>query len=70
MPHRYCSIILRKIFKQFGHRLSLCGGGWNGQGICQKLNAQIAIIDKRRDRPNSSEVMHIVGNVKGCTVVL
>ncbi len=46
------------------------GGVERARAFAKRLNAQIAIIDKRRDRPNSSEVMHIVGNVKGCTVVL
>jgi len=46
------------------------GGVERARAFAKRLNAQIAIIDKRRDRPNSSEVMHIVGNVKGCTTVL
>lgn len=46
------------------------GGVERARAFAKRLNAQIAIIDKRRDRPNSSEVMHIVGNVKGCTVIL
>jgi ribose-phosphate pyrophosphokinase len=46
------------------------GGVERARAFAKRLNAQIAIIDKRRDRPNSSEVMHIVGNVKGCTAVL
>jgi ribose-phosphate pyrophosphokinase len=46
------------------------GGVERARAFAKRLNAQIAIIDKRRDRPNSSEVMHIVGNVKDCTVVL
>ena len=30
-----------------------------------RLDAPLAIIDKRRPAPNVSEVMHVVGDVKG-----
>lgn len=33
-------------------------------------NVQIAIIDKRRPKPNENEVMNIIGDVSGRTVVL
>jgi ribose-phosphate pyrophosphokinase len=46
------------------------GGVERARAFAKRLNAQIAIVDKRRDRPNSSEVMNIVGEVKGATVVL
>jgi ribose-phosphate pyrophosphokinase len=46
------------------------GGVERARAFAKRLNAQIAIIDKRREQPNSSEVMHIVGNVKDCTCVL
>lgn len=38
--------------------------------FADKLHAQIAIIDKRRPRPNVSEVMNIIGDVKGKTAIL
>ena len=31
----------------------------------EKLEAALAIIDKRRDKPNVAQVMHIIGEVKG-----
>jgi ribose-phosphate pyrophosphokinase len=35
------------------------------------MNADLAIIDKRREKANVSEVMHIIGNVSGrdCIIV-
>jgi ribose-phosphate pyrophosphokinase len=35
------------------------------------LNASLAIIDKRRERANVSEVMHLIGDVKGkpCIII-
>ena len=38
--------------------------------FADRLNAQIAIIDKRRPRANVSEVMNIIGDVKGKTAIL
>lgn len=39
--------------------------------MAEPLNAPIAIIDKRRPEPNKSEIMNIIGDVKGknCIVV-
>jgi len=34
------------------------------------LNCQIAIVDKRRPRPNLAEVMNIIGEVAGKTAIL
>ena len=33
-----------------------------------KLGVNMAIVDKRRERANQSEVMNIIGNVEGKTV--
>ncbi|MCL2370839.1 MAG: ribose-phosphate pyrophosphokinase [Firmicutes bacterium] len=38
--------------------------------MAQKLNCPLAIVDKRRPHANSSEVMHIVGDVKGKVCLL
>ena len=35
-----------------------------------KLDVNMAIVDKRREKANQSEVMNIIGNVEGKTVVL
>ena len=37
--------------------------------IAEQLEAQFAIVDKRRPRPNVSEVMNIIGEVEGRTCV-
>jgi ribose-phosphate pyrophosphokinase len=67
-------VLLSYIKENFQNNLVIVspdvGGVERARAFAKRLNAQIAIIDKRRDRPNSSEVMHIVGNVKGCSVVL
>ena len=38
--------------------------------FAEKLNIPIAIIDKRRPKPNVSEVMNIIGDIKGKKVIL
>ena len=38
--------------------------------MADRLKAPIAIIDKRRPRPNVAEVMNIVGNIEGKTCYL
>src|SRR5262249_3144786 len=36
----------------------------------KRLNTSLAIIDKRRSRPNASEVMNLIGDVRNRTAVL
>ena len=38
--------------------------------FAMKLNMNLAIVDKRREVANKSEVMNIIGNVEGKTVIL
>ena len=40
------------------------------RAFAQKLGMTLAIVDKRRQRANSSEVMNIIGDVKGKRVIL
>ncbi|WLR41925.1 ribose-phosphate diphosphokinase [Bacillus carboniphilus] len=46
------------------------GGVTRARKLADRLKAPIAIIDKRRPRPNVSEVMNIVGNIEGKTAIL
>ena len=40
------------------------------RAFAQKLNMPLAIVDKRRQKANSSEVMNIIGDVRGKHVIL
>ena len=40
------------------------------RAFAQKLGMSLAIVDKRRQKANSSEVMNIIGDVKGMRVIL
>lgn len=46
------------------------GGVERARAFAKRLKATLAIIDKRRDSPNSSEVMHLIGKVKGKIAIL
>ncbi|QKY70892.1 ribose-phosphate diphosphokinase [Lentibacillus sp. CBA3610] len=46
------------------------GGVTRARKMADYLKAPIGIIDKRRPRPNVSEVMNIVGNIEGKTAIL
>jgi ribose-phosphate pyrophosphokinase len=47
------------------------GGVERARAYSKRLNAGLAIIDKRRERANVSEVMHLIGEVDGkdCVIV-
>jgi ribose-phosphate pyrophosphokinase len=47
------------------------GGVVRARALAKRLNnAPLAIVDKRRDKPGQSEVMNIIGDVKGRTCIL
>src|SRR5690554_3893736 len=46
------------------------GGVVRARAVAKSLGVDLAIIDKRRPKPNVSEVMHIIGDVQGRTCVL
>ncbi len=47
------------------------GGVVRARAIARRINANLAIIDKRREKPGSSEVMNIIGDVSNhhCIIV-
>jgi ribose-phosphate pyrophosphokinase len=46
------------------------GGVVRARGLAKRINAPLAIIDKRRERAGESEVMHVIGEVEGRTCIL
>ncbi len=47
------------------------GGVERARAFAKRLDAGLAIIDKRREKANVSEVMHIIGDVRGrCALLL
>jgi ribose-phosphate pyrophosphokinase len=46
------------------------GGVVRARGLAKRIDAPLAIIDKRRERANESEVMNVIGDVDGYTCIL
>ncbi len=46
------------------------GGVERARAFAKRLNAGLAIIDKRREGPNVSQAMNIIGEVEGKTAII
>ena len=46
------------------------GGGFGNKVLATKIKADLAIIDKRRPEPGRSQVMNVIGDVKGKTCII
>tara|TARA_B100000575_G_scaffold202921_1_gene164538 strand:- start:223 stop:1155 length:933 start_codon:yes stop_codon:yes gene_type:complete len=68
-------LFARYIKKKLKNKKIICvspdvGGVQRTRGLATKIKADLAIIDKRRPKPGKSQVMNIIGNVKGKTCVI
>ncbi|MCB6992148.1 ribose-phosphate pyrophosphokinase [bacterium 210820-DFI.6.37] len=67
--------ILTKYFKEKGIEDLVIvspdhGSVPRARSMAEPLNAPIAIVDKRRPEPNKSEIMNIIGDIKGKNCIL
>ncbi len=46
------------------------GGVERARALAKRLDAGLAIVDKRREAPNQAKVMHVIGDVRGRNVLL
>ncbi len=46
------------------------GGVVRARALAKRMDTELAIIDKRRPRPNVAEVMHVIGDVAGRTCAI
>jgi ribose-phosphate pyrophosphokinase len=46
------------------------GGVVRARGLAKRIDAPIAVCDKRRERPGESEIMNVIGNVRGKRCIL
>ncbi|MEF2073268.1 ribose-phosphate pyrophosphokinase [Consotaella aegiceratis] len=46
------------------------GGVVRARALAKRMDAQLAIVDKRREKPGESEVMNIIGDVTGRNCIL
>jgi ribose-phosphate pyrophosphokinase len=75
VDHLYAApVILQHIKERFPGRVVVvspdAGGTERARAFAKRLDAGLAIIDKRRSGPNVSEVMNIIGDVAGQTCII
>lgn len=75
VDHLYAApVVLEDIKGRFPGSLVVvspdAGGTERARAFAKRLNAGLAIIDKRRSAANVSEVMHIIGDVSGQTCII
>ena len=67
-------ILLKYIRSHFNDNLVIvspdAGGVERARAFAKRLNASLAIIDKRREAPNVAEAMNIIGDVEGKTAII
>ncbi len=57
--------IRAKTFKNLAVVSPDAGGVERARAFAKRLDASLAIIDKRREKPNEAQVMNIIGDIKG-----
>lgn len=75
VDHLYATPVLTQyVKKEYVNDLVIvspdAGGVERARAFAKRLNASLAIIDKRRERANVSQVMHVIGDVKDKNAVL
>jgi ribose-phosphate pyrophosphokinase len=75
VDHLYASPILLDYFtKQSFQNIVVvspdAGGVERARAFAKRMNAGLAIIDKRREGPSQIKVMNVVGDVKDCDVLI
>ncbi|MEZ5838905.1 MAG: ribose-phosphate pyrophosphokinase [Hyphomicrobiales bacterium] len=72
----YAAPVIARDIKERYSREDLCvvspdvGGVVRARVIAKRVDAPLAIVDKRRERPGESEVMNIIGEVAGRNCIL
>ena len=74
VDHLYAApVLLEYINKAFNNVIMVspdAGGVERTRAFAKRLKSDLAIIDKRRDRPNESKAMNVIGDVEGKTAIL
>jgi len=75
VDHLYSSPVLAEyIRKEYANDIVVvspdAGGVERARAFAKRLDASLAIIDKRREKANVSQVMHVIGDVKGRDAIL
>jgi ribose-phosphate pyrophosphokinase len=75
VDHLYASpVLVDYVKKEYLNNLVIvspdAGGVERARAFAKRLNASLAIIDKRREKANVSEVMNVIGEVEGKSALL
>lgn len=75
VDHLYCSPVIVKYLQALELTNAVivspdAGGVERARTYAKRLDAGLAIVDKRRSGPNVAEVMHLIGDVEGRDAVL
>lgn len=75
VDHLYASVVLNDYFRQMDRSNLVvvapdAGSLGRSRGYAKRIDAELALIDKRRPRQNETEVMNIIGDVEGRDVIL
>ena len=75
VDHLYAApVIVDYVKKEYQNDLVIvspdAGGVERARAFAKRLDASLAIIDKRREKANVSQVMHVIGDVKGKNAIL
>ena len=74
VDHLYAAPVLLKYIRETFKDVIMvspdAGGVERTRAFAKRLNAELAIIDKRRERANECEAMHVIGDVSGKTAIL
>ncbi len=74
VDHLFAAPVLLEYLRKLRNELVVispdAGGVERARAFAKRLNASLAIIDKRREAPNVSQVMNIIGDVQGLTGIL
>ncbi len=72
--HLYASPVFTSLWKEKADNLVVVspdvGGIKLARSYSKRIGAKLVVIDKRRPKPNETEVMHIIGDVEGKDVLI
>jgi ribose-phosphate pyrophosphokinase len=67
-------VIIKHMRRSFGENIVIvspdAGGVERARAFAKRLNASLAIVDKRRSAPNEAKAMAVIGNVKDMVAVI
>jgi len=75
VDHLFAAPVIIEYLSRNGHpNLTIvspdAGGAERARAYAKRLDAELAIIDKRRSEDGTAEVMHVVGDVEGRTCII